>query len=254
VADITQETLDQLQELGEEIKRDGSLVAQRSVDICWKWWNVGRVLSSDPGLYVTGTKTIAAETSIRICAALGLSVNINNRGSKPGRPGGETAVRRAIATYERYPDEDAAKVAIEAAGTYHTLSIGTAYGSRLAKSLSVPTSLLDYVHEKTGLGDKEARKHIASYLREKTVQEDIVEFIVAGVVFLIVIPGAWLLMTLAALVIDARDAGRILSGRDGEDARRDLAREMAASPARRVTRAASAPWKVILGALIPDRD
>jgi hypothetical protein len=79
--------------------------------------------------------------------------------------------------------------------------------------------------------------------------------IVAGIIFLIVIPGAWLLMTLAAIVIDLRKAGRIQSGRDGEEARREFARETGADPVRfalrGVTRATTAPWRVILGALIP---
>lgn len=174
MTDITQETLDQLQKLGEEIRHDESIRAQRSIDICWHWWNVGHTLTADPGLYVTGTKTISTETSVTICQALGLSTNLV-KGT--GRPGGESAVRRALDTYKRFPDEDAAKAAIEKAGTYQKLTLNSGYGSRLAKSMSVPTTLLDYVHKKTGLEDKKARRQIAAYLREKSVQEDIVEFI-----------------------------------------------------------------------------
>ena len=58
--DITQETLEQLQELGEAIRRDGSVIAQRSVDVCWHWWHVGRALTGDRALYVQGTDTISA--------------------------------------------------------------------------------------------------------------------------------------------------------------------------------------------------
>lgn len=94
-----------------------------------------------------------------------------------GRPHGEVNVRRAIDTYKRYPGEDDARKAIEKAGTYHNLSLGTSYGSRLAKSMSVPSALLDHIHQETGLGDKPARKYIARYLNESEIKEDIVAFI-----------------------------------------------------------------------------
>jgi len=172
---ISQETLSQLQELGEEIRRDKSVVGQRSIDICWHWWKVGRALAADPDLYVKGTMTLSVETSIRICEVLGLSTKL----AKPprARPGGEVAVRRAIDTYNRFPDEQAAKEAIETAGTYHNLSKGSGYSSRLAKSMSVPVGLLDYIQEHIGVEDKNARKYIAAYLRNPEIQEDIVEFI-----------------------------------------------------------------------------
>jgi hypothetical protein len=171
---ISQATFDQLQQLGEEIQRDKSIVSQRSVDICWHWWRVGQALTADPDLYVRGTMTISADTSVRICEALGLSTRL----MKPkGRPGGEVAVRRAIDTFNRFPDEDAAKEAIEKAGTYHNLSKGSAYGSRLAKSMSVPAALLDHIREETGIDDKKARRYIAKYLRDNEIQEDIVAFI-----------------------------------------------------------------------------
>jgi hypothetical protein len=74
---------------------------------------------------------------------------------------------------------------------------------------------------------------------------------VAGMVFLIVIPAAWLAVTLAAITVDARDAGQILAGRDGEEARRELAGELAAAgPVRftlaRMARLLAAPWRVIV--------
>jgi hypothetical protein len=171
---ISQATLDQLQELGEEIQRDRRIIGQRSIDICWHWWRVGRALTADPDLYVTGTTTISVETSVRVCEALGLSATLSKA---KGRPHGEVAVRRAIDTFNRFPDEDAAKKAIEEAGTYHNLSLGTGYVSRLAKSMSVPVSLLDHIRTETGLEDKKARRYIARYLRNSEVQEDIVAFI-----------------------------------------------------------------------------
>jgi hypothetical protein len=171
---ISQATFDQLQKLAEEIRRDRSIVSQRSVDICWHWWRVGKALTEDPDLYVRGTMTISVETSVRVCQALGLSTALSKT---RGRPGGEVAVRRAISTFNRFPDEQAAKEAIEKAGTYHNLSLGTSYGSRLAKSMSVPVSLLDHIREETGLGDKKARRYIADYLRNAEIQEDIVAFI-----------------------------------------------------------------------------
>ena len=171
---ISQATFDQLQKLGEEIQRDKSIVSQRSVDICWHWWRVGKALTADPDLYVRGTMTISVETSVRVCEALGLSTVLSKT---RGRPHGEVAVRRAIDTFNRFPDEDAAKKAIEKAGTYHNLSLGTSYGSRLAKSMSVPTSLLDHIREETGIEDKKARRYIARYLKIGEIQEDIVTFI-----------------------------------------------------------------------------
>jgi hypothetical protein len=171
---ISQATLDQLQELGEEIRRDRRIVGQRSIDICWHWWRVGKALTADPDLYVRGTMTISAETSVRVCEVLGLSTTLSKA---KGRPHGEVAVRRAIDTFNRFPDEDAAKKAIEEAGTYHKLSLGTGYGSRLAKSMSVPVSLLDHIRTETGLDDRKARRHIARYLKDSEVQEDIVAFI-----------------------------------------------------------------------------
>jgi hypothetical protein len=171
---ISQVTFDQLRDLAEEIERDRSIVSQRSVDICWHWWRVGKALTADPDLYVRDTLTISAETSVRICDALGLSTRL----MKPkGRPGGEVAVRRAIDTFNRFPDEDAAKKAIEEAGTYHNLSKGSAYGSRLAKSMSVPAALLDHIREETGIDDRKARRYIARYLKDEEIQEDIVAFI-----------------------------------------------------------------------------
>ncbi len=118
--------------------------------------------------------TISAETSVRICEALGLSTKLSK---DKGRPGGEVAVRRAIDTFNRFPEEDAAKKAIEEAGTYHNLSLGTGYGSRLAKSMSVPVSLLDHIRDQTGIEDRKARRYIARYLKDNEVQEDIVAFI-----------------------------------------------------------------------------
>lgn len=171
---ISQATLDQLQELGEDIQRDKHVIGQRSIDICWHWWRVGKALTADPDLYVTGTTTISAETCLRICEALGLSTKLSK---VKGRPNGETAVRRAINTFNRFPDEDAAKKAIEEAGTYHNLSLGTGFGSRLAKSMSVPVSLLDHIRAETGLEDKKARRYIARYLKDPEIQEDIVAFI-----------------------------------------------------------------------------
>jgi hypothetical protein len=171
---ISQATFDQLQELGQEIQRDRLIVGQRSIDICWHWWRVGKALTADPDLYVRGTMTISVETSVRVCEALGLSTALSKT---RGRPHGEVAVRRAIDTFKRFPDEDAAKKAIEEAGTYHNLSLGTSYGSRLAKSMSVPVSLLDHIRTETGLDDRKARRHIARYLRDTEVQEDIVAFI-----------------------------------------------------------------------------
>ena len=170
---ISQETLDQLEKLGQDISRDDSIRAQRSIDICWHWWNVGRTLTADSELYVEGSMTISVENSFSICEALGLSVTIGTK----GRPNGEVMVRRAIDTYKRFPGEDEAKAAIEKAGTYHNLSLGTSYGSRLAKSMSVPTSLLDYIRKETGIEDKKARRYIARYLNDKEIQEDIVAFI-----------------------------------------------------------------------------
>lgn len=70
---ISQETLHELQKLGEELRRDRSLLRQRSIDICWHWWRVGKALTADPHLYVKGSMTISVETSVRICEALGLS-------------------------------------------------------------------------------------------------------------------------------------------------------------------------------------
>jgi hypothetical protein len=174
---ISRETLDQLEKLGEEIQRDRRVVSQRSIDICWHWWRVGKALTADPDLYARGTKTISLETSVRVCEALGLSTRLSK---DKGRPYGETAVRRAIDTFNRFPDEEAAKKAIEEAGTYHNLSLGTSYGARLAKSMSVPVSLLDHIRQETGLEDKKARRHIARYLRDSEVQEDIVAFIEQG--------------------------------------------------------------------------
>jgi hypothetical protein len=87
------------------------------------------------------------------------------------------SLRRAIDAFNRFPDQDAAKKAIEEAGTYHNLSKGTSFGSRLAKSMSVPVSLLDHIREKTGLEDRKARQYIARYLKDTEVQEDIVAFI-----------------------------------------------------------------------------
>lgn len=171
---ISQATFDQLQELGEAIQRDRRVVGQRSIDICWHWWRVGRALTADPDLYVSGTMTISVETSVRVCEALGLSTT---RSKAKGRPHGEVAVRRAIHTFNRFPDEDAAKKAIEEAGTYHNLSLGTGYGSRLAKSMSVPVSLLDHIRTETGVEDRKARRYIARYLKNSEVQEDIVAFI-----------------------------------------------------------------------------
>jgi hypothetical protein len=109
---ISQATFDQLQKLAEEIRRDRSIVSQRSVDICWHWWRVGKALTADPDLYVRGTITISVETSVRVCQALGLSTTLSKT---KGRPGGEVAVRRAINTFNRFPDEQAAKEAIEKA-------------------------------------------------------------------------------------------------------------------------------------------
>lgn len=171
---ISQVTFDQLLKLGEQIQCDRSVVSQRSVDICWHWWRVGQALTADPDFYVRGTKSISVETSVRACEALGLSTALSKG---KGRPGGEAAVRKAVDTFNRFPDEDDAKKAIEKAGTYHKLSLGTAYGSRLAKSMSVPVSLLDHISKETGIGDKEARRHIANYLRNVEIQEDIVAFI-----------------------------------------------------------------------------
>lgn len=171
---ISQATFDQLQKLGEEIQRARNIVRLRSIDICWHWWRVGKTLSSDPDFYVKGTNTISAETSVRACEALGLSTALSK---SKGRPGGEVAVRRAIDTFNRFPDEDDAKKAIEKAGTYHNLSQGTGYGARLAKSMSVPVSLLDHIREETGIEDKKARRYIAEYLRDDEIQEDIVAFI-----------------------------------------------------------------------------
>jgi hypothetical protein len=171
---ISQATFDQLQRLGEEIQRDKSVVSQRSVDICWHWWRVGKTLTADPDLYVRGTMTIPVEISVRVCEALGLSTVMSKT---RGRPHGEVAVRRAIDTFNRFPDEEAAKKAIEEAGTYHTLSLGTSYGSRLAKSMSVPVSLLDHIREETGIEDKKARRLIARYLKLDEIKEDIVMFI-----------------------------------------------------------------------------
>jgi hypothetical protein len=171
---ISQATFDQLQKLGEELQRDRSIVSQRSVDICWHWWRVGKALAADPDLYVRGTMTISVETSVRVCEALGLSTVLSKT---RGRPGGEVAVRRAIDTFNRFPDEEDAKKAIEKAGTYHNLSLGTGYGSRLGKSMSVPVSLLDHIREETGIEDKKARKYIAKYLKDGEIQEDIVAFI-----------------------------------------------------------------------------
>jgi hypothetical protein len=175
---ISQATFDQLQKLGEEIQRDKRIVSQRSIDICWHWWRVGKSLTADPDLYVGGTMTISVENSVRACEALGLSTTPSKY--KGGRPNGEVAVRRAIDTFNRFPDEDAAKNAIEEAGTYHNLSLGTGYGSRLAKSMSVPASLLDHIREETGIEDKKARRYIAKYLRVDEIQEDIVAFIEQG--------------------------------------------------------------------------
>lgn len=171
---ISQATLDQLQDLGLEIQRDKRIVAQRSIDICWHWWQVGKTLTADPSLYVKGTKSISAETSVRICEALSLSTNLSKA---KGRPHGEVAVRRAIDTFNRFPDEEAAKKSIEEAVTYHNLSLGTGYGSRLGKSMSVPTSLLEHIRTETGLEDKKARRYIARYLKNSDVQADIVAFI-----------------------------------------------------------------------------
>ena len=175
---ISQATFDQLQKLAEEIQHDKRIISQRSIDICWHWWHVGKALTTDPDFYVSGTKSISAETCVRVCEALGLSTTLSKY--KKGRPNGEVAVRRAVDLFNRFPDEDAAKKAIEEAGTYHNLSLGTGYGSRLAKSMSVPTSLLDHIREETGLGDKEARRYIVKYLRDSEVQEDIVAFIEQG--------------------------------------------------------------------------
>ena len=172
---ISQATFDQLQKLAEEIQHDKRIISQRSIDICWHWWHVGKALTTDPDLYVSGTKTISAETSIRVCEALGLSTSAIK--IPEGRPHGEVAVRRAIDMFNRFPDEEAAKKAIEEAGTYHNLSLGSSYGSRLAKSMSVPASLLDHIREETGLEDKKARRYIARYLRDNKMQEDIVTFI-----------------------------------------------------------------------------
>jgi hypothetical protein len=171
---ISQVTFDQLRDLAEVIRRDRSIVSQRSVDICWHWWRVGKALTADPDLYVRDTMTISVENSVRICQALGLSTNLEK---SKGRPGGEVAVRRAINTFRRFPDEEAAKEAIEKAGTYHNLSLGTSYGSRLSKSMTVPTTLLDHIREETGLEDRKARRYIAAYLRNAEIQEDIVAFI-----------------------------------------------------------------------------
>jgi hypothetical protein len=171
---ISQATVDQLQKLGEEIQRDKSIVSQRSVDICWHWWRVGKALTADPDLYASGTLTISAENSVRICETLSLSTTMSK---SRGRPHGEGAVRRAIDTFNRFPDEQAAKEAIEKAGTYHNLSLGTSYGARLARPMSVPASLLDYIHKETGIEDRKARRYIARYLKENDIQEDIVAFI-----------------------------------------------------------------------------
>jgi len=171
---ISQATFDQLQKLGEELQRDKSIASQRSVDICWHWWRVGKALTADPDLYVRGTMTISVETSVRVCEAIGLSTALSRT---RGRPHGEVAVRRAIDTFNRFPDEEAAKKAIEEAGTYHNLSLGSSYGSRLAKSMSVPVSLLDHIREETGIEDKKARRYIARYLKIDEIKEDIVTFI-----------------------------------------------------------------------------
>jgi hypothetical protein len=87
---ISQATFDQLQQLGEEIQRDKSIVSQRSVDICWHWWRVGQALTADPDLYVRGTMTISADTSVRICEALGLSTRL----MKPTKSPAARAQRR----------------------------------------------------------------------------------------------------------------------------------------------------------------
>jgi len=171
---ISQATLDQLQKLGQEIQRDSDVVKQRSIAICWHWWNVGKALTADPGLYIRDTKSIPVDTLLRICEALGLSTKMNKSNN---RPNGALAIHKAIDTYSRFPDEDDARKAIDKAGTFHNLLLGTSYGSRLAKSMSVPTALLDQIHEATGVEGRQARRYIAQYLKMSETRENIVAYV-----------------------------------------------------------------------------
>jgi hypothetical protein len=172
---ISEATLEQLARLGEEIKRDGTVVKQRSVDICWHWWHVGRTLVSDPELYVKGTSTISVETTIRICEALGVSTKMNETRN---RPYGETSVKRAIDVYNRFPDEQDAKDAIEKAGTYYQLLAGSSYRSLYVnRTLAAPAALMHLIEAETGVTGQPARQHIVAYLRLQDIKEDIVEYI-----------------------------------------------------------------------------
>lgn len=171
---ISQATLDQLQKLGEEIRRDSDLVKQRSIAICWHWWNVGKALTADPGLYIRDTKSIPVDTLLSICEALGLSTKMRK---SDGRPNGSVAIRKAIDLFNRFPDEADAGKAIEKAGTYHNLMMGTSYGARLARSMSVPVVLLDEIREETGVEGRRARTLIAQYLKMNETRASILTFI-----------------------------------------------------------------------------
>lgn len=172
---LSEATLAHIAQLGEDIRRDTAFARQRSIDICWHWWRIGKALVADPDLYVRGTETISIETSIRICEVLGLSTK--PVGGKKGRPGGEGTVRRAIIAFNLFPDEQAAKDAIEAAGTYRNLTAGAGDGSRLLGPMHVPVMLLDHIAAETGVQDRAARTHIARYLKLPDIIADITDYI-----------------------------------------------------------------------------